>query len=35
MELMEETAILSIEQKIRKSHIQEELLLIYEHEEEF
>jgi hypothetical protein len=35
MELMEETAILTIEYKIRKSHIQEELLLIDEHEEEF
>jgi hypothetical protein len=35
MELMEETIILTIDQKIRKSHIQEELLSIYEHEEEF
>jgi hypothetical protein len=35
MELMEETIILTIDQKIRKSHVQEELLLIYEHEEEF
>jgi hypothetical protein len=35
METMEESVILSIDQKIRKCHIQEELLAIYEHEEEF
>jgi hypothetical protein len=35
MEIMEESVTLSVDQKIRKCHIHEELLAIYEHEEEF